>query len=125
MRCNFLGGIALRRKCNVSGGIVLRYGSCNVSGGTVLRCGLLETFCGLYVCKGSTAMTELVGFNDDDLCDWSDDGGPKLAQMSKQNPFLAEDGTVRPVADRKDADGRPVGMLSVELVGNFRDYRVF
>ena len=33
LRCNFLGGIALRRKCNVSGGIVLRCGSCNVSGG--------------------------------------------------------------------------------------------
>ena len=41
LRCNFLGGIALRRKRNVSGGVVLRCGSCNVSGGTVLRCGLL------------------------------------------------------------------------------------
>lgn len=78
---------------------------------------------GLYVCKGSTVMTELVGFNDDDLCDWSDNGGPKLAQMAKQNPFLAEDGMVRAVADRKDSNGRPVGMLSVDTESNIVNVR--
>lgn len=58
----------------------------------------------MYVCKGSTAMAELVGFKNDDLCDRSDNGGPTLGQMIKQNPFLAPDGTctctMRPVVDR-------------------------
>ena len=68
LRCNFLGGIALRRKCNVSGGIVLRCGSCNVSGGKVLRCELLATFCSVPKMQDKTVLevfvfaTNLLGF---------------------------------------------------------------
>ena len=40
---------------------------------------------GVYVAKGSTLFTGLLGYSDDQLCNWDTD--PTAAQMRAQNPF--------------------------------------
>ena len=80
--------------------------------------GFLTAWPGLYVCKGSTAFTELLGFADDDLCTFPDgDHKPSVAEMSKQNPFLDTNGLVRPPDTRKD------GILTVKKSSNVLNVR--
>ena len=82
--------------------------------------GFLCGWPGLYVCKGSTAFTNLLGFGEDDLCTYPTSAtatyphAPRLAEMARQNPFLQPNGLVRAVADRGTTSNKKAGMLTIK-----------